>query len=111
MLKKNKDKIDWHSFSSNQSPEALQMIKENNDNIWWYHLSQNSCPEAFELLKQSPDKIYYHVLSSNPGIFERDYIKMSEMRTKIILEDLMKNTLHPIRVIRFLELEGDMDYF
>jgi len=50
-------------------------------------------------------------LSRNPNIFERDYIKMSKMRTWIILEDLMKNALHPIRLTRFIELGGDYDDF
>ena len=31
---------------------------------------------------------------------------MSKIRTWIILEDLMKNALHPRRIIRFLELGG-----
>ena len=56
-------------------------------------------------------KIIWSSLSLNPGIFERDYIQMSKMRTRIILEDLMKNALHPRRVQRFLDLGGDMDDF
>jgi len=46
---------------------------------------------------------------ANPNIFERDYIRMSEKRTMIILEDFLKNALHPRRIERFLELGGDMD--
>jgi hypothetical protein len=50
-------------------------------------------------------------LSKNPNIFERDYVKMAETRTRIILEELMKNALHPRRIVKFLELGGDMDDF
>jgi hypothetical protein len=44
-------------------------------------------------------------------MFELDYIKMAELRTRIILEDLMKNALHPRRIIRFLELGGEWMIF
>jgi hypothetical protein len=51
----------------------------------------------------------YDILKFKDGIFVRDYIYMSEIRTRIILEDLMKNALHPKRLIRFLELGGEID--
>ena len=62
-----------------------------------------------ELLVQHPDKVCMEWVSANPNVFERDYIRMSEKRTMIILEDFLKNVLHPRRIIRFLELGGDMD--
>lgn len=36
---------------------------------------------------------------------------MSKIITWIILDDLMKNALHPIRLTRFLDLGGDYDDF
>ena len=81
----------------------------DKDKIDWDCLSLN--PNAIHLLEQNLDKIRWYLLSRDPNIFDRDYIKMSEMRTRIILEDLMKNALHPRRLIRFLELGGDSDDF
>ena len=81
----------------------------DKDKINWYNLSEN--PNAIHLLEQNLDKIDWDWLSKNPNIFGRDYIKMSKKRTWIILEDLMKNALHPRRLIRFLELGGDFDDF
>jgi hypothetical protein len=110
ILKDNEDKIDCCMLSSNTHSEAIKLLRDKNfDKIDWYRLSGNSCPEAIELLLQYPDKVVFEWLSTNPGIFERDYIKMSEMRTMIILEDFLKDVLHPRRIIKFLELGGDMD--
>ena len=107
-VRKNFDKIDWPSLSLN--PNAIQLLEQNLDKVCWYTLSSN--PNAIRLLEQNPDKMRLMTrLSYNPNIFERDYMKMSKIRTWIILEDLMKNALHPRRIIRFLELGGDMDYF
>jgi hypothetical protein len=36
---------------------------------------------------------------------------MSENKIKIILEELMKNVWHPKRIIRYLELGGNLDDF
>ena len=83
----DKDKIDWN----------------------WEWLSGN--PNAIHILEQNVDKINYSGLSFNPNIFGRDYIKMSKIRTWIILEDLMKNALHPRRLVRFIKLGGDSDDF
>ena len=107
----NEDKVVYGSLSQNKNPEAIKFLKEKHfDKIHWENLSGNSCSEAIDLLLQYPDKVlHFEWLLSNPGIFERDYIKMSEMRTMIILEDFLKNVLHPRRIIKFLEQGGDMD--
>ena len=81
----------------------------DKDRICWRWLSLN--PNAIHLLEQNLDKIDWFYLSLNLNIFGRDYIKISKKRTWIILEDLMKNALHPRRLIRFLELGGDCDDF
>ena len=106
----DKDTINWYTLSSN--PNAIHLLEQNFDKIDWDRLSSN--PNAILLLEQNLDKldkVSWARLSNNPNIFERDYMKMSKIRTWIILEDLMKNALHPRRIIRFLELGGDMDYF
>jgi hypothetical protein len=36
---------------------------------------------------------------------------MSENKIKIILEELMKNAWHPKKIIRYIELEGNLDDF
>ena len=107
ILEQNLDKINWDCLSFN--PNAIHLLEQNLDKIDWYWLSGN--PNAIHLLEQNFNKINWEFLSENPNIFERDYIKMSKMRTRIILEDLMKNALHPRRLIRFLELGGVYDDF
>ena len=108
LLEQNLDKVSWARLSLN--PNAIHLLEQNLDKIDWYTLSSN--PNAIRLLEQNPDKMRLMTrLSYNPNIFERDYMKMSKIRTWIILEDLMKNALHPRRIIRFLELGGDMDDF
>ena len=109
LLRERPDNMYWYWLARNPCPEAIEMIKENLHKIKLSWLSANTNPEAINLLREHPDKINYISLSSNPNIFKRDYIKMSEERTMTILEDLMKNTLHPRRIIHFLELGGDMD--
>ena len=103
----DKDKIDWNGLSRN--PNAIHLLEQNLDKIDWVFLSINQ--NSMHLLKQNVGKIHWSWLSENPNIFGRDYIKMSKKRTWIILEDLMKNVLHPKRLIRFLELGGDSDDF
>ena len=103
----DKGKIKWSYLSFN--PNAIHLLEQNVDKINWVYLSAN--PNAMHLLEQNVDKIDWYCLSENPNIFERDYIKMSKTRTWIILEDLMKNALHPRRLIRFIEFGGDMMTF
>lgn len=117
ILRENSDKLEWCEvwchLSSNPCPEAIELLKEHFDDIDfnWEGFSANPSKDALDLLRQYPEKIHSHAFSRNPCIFERDYIQMSEKRTMIILEDFFKNVLHPRRIIRFLELGGDMDYF
>jgi len=109
-IKDNEDKINFGTLSSNTNPEAIKILKEKHfDKIDWLRMSENPYPAAIDLLIQYPDKVCIEWMTRNPGIFERDYIEMSKMRTMILLEDLMKNTLHPRRISRFLELVGNMD--
>jgi len=107
LLEQNLSKINLFSLSENSN--AIHLLEQNFDKFDWDILSIN--PNEIHLLEKTPDKIHWDCLSRNLNIFEWDYIKMSKMKTWIILEDLMKNTLHPKRLIRFLELGGDSDDF
>jgi hypothetical protein len=66
---------------------------------------------AIHLLEKNQDKINWNYLSKNPNIFELDYIKMSEKKIRIIIEELMKDVWHPERIIRYLELGENIDDF
>ena len=101
------DKINWVILSSN--PNAIQLLEQNIDKISWYMLSSN--PNAIHLLEQHQYDIEWTYLSANPSIFELDYIKMAESRTKLILEDLIKNALHPNRLDRYIKLGGNIEDF
>ena len=68
----------------------------------------SSNPSAIDLFEKYTDKINWQYLSSNPNIFEFDYVKMAEQRILFILEDLMKNALHPLRIRRMLDLGMDI---
>ena len=107
LLEQNQDKIDWVGLSRN--PNAIHLLEQNQNKIEWDELSRN--PNAIHLLENNLDKINWTYLSENPSIFELDYIKMAESRTKIILEDLMKNVLHPSRLDRYIKLGGNIDDF
>jgi hypothetical protein len=107
LVEQNMDKVDWWALSMN--PNAIHLLEQNMDKVDWWTLSMN--PNAIHLLEQNMYKICWSGLSANPNIFERDYMKMAEMRTRIILEELMKSALHPRRIVKFLELGGDMDDF
>jgi hypothetical protein len=101
------DKLHWDTLSRN--PNVIHYLEQNKDKINWDMLSFN--PNAIHYLEQNLDKISWYNLSKNPNIFELDYIKMSENKIKIILEELMKNVWHPKRIIRYLELGGNLDDF
>jgi len=87
----NTNTLIWYSLSVNLS--AIYLIEQNFDKISWYNLSKKS--NSIHLLEQNFNKIDWEWLSENPNIFERDYTKMSKIRTWIKLEDLMKYALHP----------------
>ena len=71
-------------------------------------------PNAIYLLEQNPDKIYLSNLSSNPSIFELDYVFLKN-RCNLYLEELIKKTCHPSRIIKLLdqgiEIEDLDNYF
>jgi hypothetical protein len=106
-LEQNKDRIYWNILSFN--PNAIHLLRQNKNNINWGLLSRN--PNAIHLLEQNQDIINWNYLSKNPNIFEFNYIKMSENKIKIILEEIMKNVWHPKRIIRYLESGGNLDDF
>jgi hypothetical protein len=101
----DKDKLNWKSLSLN--PNSIHYLEQNQDKIIWDYLSLNL--NAIHLLEKNQDKIDWYYLSKNPNIFELDYIRMAEIRIKIILEELIKNVWHPKRIIRYLELGGNID--
>ena len=61
LLKKNDDKMDWSSLSSN--PYTIFILEENQDKINWPRLSIN--PNATSILQKNQDKIGWNWLSSN----------------------------------------------
>jgi hypothetical protein len=94
ILLKNKDKIDWESFSSN--PAAIPYLLEHPEKIDWHWICTN--PAAGELF--NPEKILsWNWLSSNPAIFEYDYQAMSQSRP--FTEELMQNRFHPRNMEKF----------
>jgi hypothetical protein len=53
------------------------------------------------------DEICLYDLLSNPIALEIDFMEMANRRTRFILEDLMKEALHPNRIQQ--RLDGGMD--
>lgn len=121
ILKENPDKIRWYILSTNPSaikileenkelidymylsinPAAIHLIEKNMDKIHWQHLSQN--PKAIHILEKYQDKIDWYSLSQNPAIFDYDFKHLSEIRTNILREELIKKTMHPSKIQYWLE--------
>ena len=132
LLEKNQNKIDWDYLSYNPSPNAISLMEQNQDKICWSVLSKNpnaislleqnqdkihwsalsKNPNAISLLEQNQDKIDWYYLSENPSIFKKKInYRLLDERMSIIKEELIAASMHPIRLIRYLELGGDMDDF
>jgi hypothetical protein len=107
LLYDRQDKIHWSNLSSN--PNAMDLLYNNRDKICYMGLSTNPHPNAILLLEQSQNKINWFLFLSNPSIFELDYKKMAEQRTRTIMEDLMKTALHPLRIARMLDLGMEIE--
>jgi hypothetical protein len=104
ILKENYDKINWKYLSSNKN--AIELLKKNIDKIYWTNLSLN--PMATEILRENIDKLHIFIYK-NPCIFELDYNKM-RINFEEMEEEIIKEVLHPRRVIRNLEMYGyDID--
>ena len=55
------------------------------------------------MLSKNISKINWVNISKNPGLFELDYIAMSQQRTKIIKSELIEKALHPDRISGWLD--------
>jgi hypothetical protein len=67
-------------------------------------------------LKKNQDKFSWQNLSSNPSIFKLDYQEMAKQKTRILLQELMKKVLHPLRIQNIMDtyqmdFEEVMDLF
>lgn len=90
--------MNYNTLSENT--EAIDILISHLEKICWSLFCKN--PAAIDYIKCNTDKITPSIWQ-NPGIFEFDYTLMSKERTKIILEELMKKTLHPSRIEYWLE--------
>ena len=104
LLEKNIDKIDWYSLSSNSN--AIHILEKYPNEIIWNELCRNT--SAMNLLKNNQDKINWFILSTNPSIFEIDY-SFFEKKTDIFREELIKNRMHPSRIIKYLNEGFDIE--
>ena len=128
MLEENPEKINWFGICMNHNAihildnnpdkieigvsvnkNAVHIIERYPERIDWKYLSANENVKALNLLKKNPEKINWVQFSRNPSIFELDFQEMSIARTRVLLEDLMKNILHPSRIQRLID-DYDMDF-
>jgi hypothetical protein len=93
-----------------RNPNAIPLLEKNLDKIDWDILSIN--PNAIYLLEKNKQKINPTYMSQNPSIFKKviNY-RFLEKRMNIIKEELIMKCMHPVRLIRFLEMGGDIDDF
>jgi hypothetical protein len=94
ILEANPDKIDYWGLSFNYN--AIHLIEQYPEEINWIGLSGNK--NALHILEKNRDKIEWHQFSGNPSIFDYNYQQMSIQRTRLILEELMKKSLHPSKI-------------
>ena len=59
------------------------------------------------MLEQNQDKIDWNNLTINPGIFKLDYNALKE-RCGVYKEELIKKTMHPDRILKYLEQGYDI---
>jgi len=103
------DNLNFAGLSYNINDFGLKLLQENPEKIHWSMLSSNKNVIALKLLQQNHEKINWDWISYNPKIFERDYLTMSKERTKIIYQELIEKSLHPLRVLKWIE-EGFEDF-
>ena len=104
ILEQNPDKIIWGSLSFN--PNAIHLLERYRSNIDWSTLSEN--PNALHLLTKYQYKIDWECIFYNVSIFELDYKLLFE-RCDVYKSELLKKTLHPSRVKRYLDMGIDYD--
>ena len=89
LLEKNHDKINWCSLSEN--PNTIHLLEKNHDKIDSFGLSHN--PNAIHLLEKNNEKIHLFL----------NWIMMHlKKRCNVYKEELMKKTLHPSIIKRYL---------
>jgi hypothetical protein len=72
----------------------------------------SSNPNAIHLIEKNPERINWCGLSSNPSIFTKKInYKYLYQRMNIIREELMMRCMHPSRLKRFLDMDGEIDDF
>jgi len=105
LLEANADKINWAKFSSNQHPDAIQLLEQHllDKPICWSYLSEN--PAAISILEKNQDKIDWIWLSRNPAAFRL----MSENPDKIRWPQVCDNTNPDILQLLEPELEKYMN--
>jgi glucan-binding YG repeat protein len=110
LLEQNQDKIDWKHFCMNENPKAMTLLKQNQNKIHWSYLSMNS--NAMTLLEQNKDKIDWYYFSGNPSIYEKK-INYAYLKKKIdiIREELIATSMHPKKLLRYIDMGGDIDDF
>jgi hypothetical protein len=81
------------------NPAAIHLLEANPHLINWVMLSDN--PAAIHLFEQNLNKINLSIYK-NPSIFTYDYDKMKR-RMNIVREELIKKSLHPLNVIKWIE--------
>jgi hypothetical protein len=105
-LRIHPEKIDFWGLSWNYN--AVDIIeKKLHREISWVGLSQNK--NAIHLLEKNKHNINWAQLSTNPAIFEYPYSKLACQRTNILREQLMMKTLHPSKILYWLENGMDID--
>jgi hypothetical protein len=84
-----------------KNPNTFHLLEQNLDKVHWGWLSEN--PNAIHLLEQNQYRINWSRLSINPSIFEISYHALKE-RCNFYKEELMKKTLHPSRIQKYLDM-------
>jgi hypothetical protein len=81
-------------------------LEKKINKINWYGLSLNS--NAIHILEKNINKINWILLSFNSSIFNLDYDALKE-RCHIYMEELIKKTMHPKNIQKYIDLELDID--
>lgn len=66
-LEKYPNEVDWATLSNN--PHAISLLEQHKENIHYPTFYTNPHPRALEMISQDNSTIDYRALSTNPGIF------------------------------------------
>ena len=120
LLEQHTDRINWYNLSSNKN--AIHLLEQNIDKVDINELYDNtnglqlfirlisSCTEKKKVLGSGLTR-FLETASKEFIFIEKINYKFIDQRMNIFKEELIATSMHPKRLMRHLELGGDIEDF